>query len=614
LIETLAIIVVIILLSRLIEEITTIPINLPLIALSYIVSSSIPGFFHVSPEMFDEILIMLLPVILFPDVINLSIKEVKENFLPIFYLAFIGVAISLAIAVWIAPYFLDLDIPLGAWACLFAPLMATDAITVTSMAGKFNLPERLKVVAEGESLFNDATALILFFFVALPLLKEGHIKTLEVSFTLFEVFVFSTLIGITVSLIGFAFMKFLRDPIEQFFIAYLVAISAFIIAEHFHLSGIFAILISLMLFRVLIDKEVKRGMIINYELEAELKRIRKESTGGNILKRVIDEIKNFVITSPALSNISFRTYRKEAVYVGLFANAVLFILMAELINLKELLHYWKEILIVFALSTVLRFLLVSGLIFIKKYPLRWVNAITFAGMKGGLTLIMIHSIPEEYPFKEMLVTIVLGVVMLSIFVYTFILLFYLAKNRRKFEFDMLLEQTCVPETVLEKELEEIIEKDPITGIYNIVKFKELLNNEIRRAAIYKTPLTLILIEFTNYEEIKNKLGTERINQLLQGLRQMVVSDITVVDIMGRIAENQAAIISINKTIEDDLKLIERIQKDLIKFTEEIQTEIKLCFAIASYVEGDTSDMLLEKAEEALHRAKNRDCKIIGIAI
>ncbi len=613
-IETLAIIVVIILLSRLIEEITTIPINLPLIALSYIVSSSIPGFFHVSPEMFDEILIMLLPVILFPDVINLSIKEVKENFLPIFYLAFIGVAISLAIAVWVAPYFLDLDIPLGAWACLFAPLMATDAITVTSMAGKFNLPERLKVVAEGESLFNDATALILFFFVALPLLKEGHIKTLEVSFTLFEVFVFSTLIGITVSLIGFAFMKFLRDPIEQFFIAYLVAISAFIIAEHFHLSGIFAILISLMLFRVLIDKEVKRGMIINYELEAELKRIRKESTGGNILKRVIDEIKNFVITSPALSNISFRTYRKEAVYVGLFANAVLFILMAELINLKELLHYWKEILIVFALSTVLRFLLVSGLIFIKKYPLRWVNAITFAGMKGGLTLIMIHSIPEEYPFKEMLVTIVLGVVMLSIFVYTFILLFYLAKNRRKFEFDMLLEQTCVPETVLEKELEEIIEKDPITGIYNIVKFKELLNNEIRRAAIYKTPLTLILIEFTNYEEIKNKLGTERINQLLQGLRQMVVSDITVVDIMGRIAENQAAIISINKTIEDDLKLIERIQKDLIKFTEEIQTEIKLCFAIASYVEGDTSDMLLEKAEEALHRAKNRDCKIIGIAI
>ncbi len=613
-IETLAIIVIIILISRLIEEITTIPINLPLIALSYVVSSYVPGFFHVSPEMFDEILIMLLPVILFPDVINLSVKEIKENFLPIFYLAFIGVALSLAVAVWIAPYFLNLDIPLGAWACLFAPLMATDAITVTSMAGKFNLPERLKVVSEGESLFNDATALILFFFVSLPLLKEGHIQPVEVSLTLVEVFVFSTLIGMTVSLVGFSFMKFLRDPIEQFFIAYLVAISSFIIAEHFHLSGIFAILISLMLFRVLIDKEVKKGMIINYELEAELRRLRQENKGGNILKRVIDEVKNFVLTSPALSNISFRTYRKEAIYVGLFANAVLFILMAQLINLKELLHYWKEILIVFILTTILRYLLVSGLILIKGYPVRWVNAITFAGMKGGLTLIMIHAVPDEYPFKDMLVTIVLGVVMLSIFIYTFILLGYLAKNKKKFEFDMLVEETCVPETVLEKELEEIIEKDPVTGIFNIVKFKELLNSEIKRASIYKTPLTLIVIEFTNYEEIKEKLGDGKINDLLKNLRKLVLSDITVVDIMGRIAENKAAIISINKSIEDDLKLIEKIEIDLSKFKTEINMDIKLCFAIASYVEGDTSDMLLEKAEEALHRARNRDCKIVGIAI
>jgi CPA1 family monovalent cation:H+ antiporter len=614
LIETLAVIIVIILLSRLVEEKTTIPINLPLIALSYIISSSIPGFFHVTPETFDEILIMLLPVILFPDVINLSIKEVKENFLPIFYLAFLGVAISLAIAVWIAPYFLNLDIPVGAWACLFAPLMATDAITVTSMAGKFNLPERLKVVAEGESLFNDATALILFFFIALPLLKEGHVEPVKISITLVEVFVFSTLIGITVSLIGFYFMKFLRDPIEQFFIAYLVAISAFIIAEHFHLSGIFAILISLMLFRVLIDKEVKKGMIINYELEAELNKLRKENKSGNVLRRVIEDIKNFILNSPALSNISFRTYRKEAIYVGLFANAVLFILMAELINLDKLLHYWKEILIVFGLSTVLRYLLVSGLRFVSGYPFRWINAITFAGMKGGLTLIMIHSIPDEYPFKEMLVTIVLGVVMLSIFIYTFILLFYIAKNKKQFEFDMLKEETCVPETVLEKELEEIIEKDPNTGIYNIVKFKDLLNAEIKRATIYKTPLTLIIIEFVNYEEIKEKLGSGKINDLLVSLKEIISSDVTVVDIMGRIAENRAAIISINKSIEDDLKIIEKINKDLIKFEDEVKMNIKLCFGIASYVEGDSSDILLEKAVEAIERAKKRNCEIVGIAI
>ena len=84
--------------------------------------------------------------------------------------------------------------------------------------------------------------------------------------------------------------------------------------------------------------------------------------------------------------------------------------------------------------------------------------------------------------------------------------------------------------------------------------------------------------------------------------------------MGRIAENRAAIISINKSIEDDLRLIEKIKIDLEKFKQEAKMDIKLCFAIASYVEGDTSDMLLEKAEEALHRARKRDCQIVGIAI
>lgn len=42
-------------------------------------------------------------------------------------------------------------------------LMATDAITVSSIMSKFRLPERLKTYAESESLFNDVTALIIFY-------------------------------------------------------------------------------------------------------------------------------------------------------------------------------------------------------------------------------------------------------------------------------------------------------------------------------------------------------------------------------------------------------------------------------------------------------------------
>ena len=616
-IEALALILIIVLLSRLVEEKTSIPIIVPVIVFSFIVSYIFPDVFHITDELFDEVLIMLLPIILFPEVINFSVKEFKENFDSIFYLAFLGVAAEIFIGVLIIYYFFnEYNLSVGAIACLLAPLMATDAITVTSMAGKFNLPERLRIVAEGESLFNDATAIIAFFFVALPLFLHGEIGLLTASITLIKVFVFSTLIGITVAIVGYLLLKTLRDPIEQFSAAYLVAIFAFLIADMLHYSGILSILVSLMFFRVLLDKEIRKGLLFQQEFQKVLEQSQEqcEEETKNILKRILEKIQEILLKIPAVSSITFRTYRKEAIYVAVFANAVLFTLIAQLADIELFKKYWKEILVVFILTTIIRYALVYGLKILKKFPTRWINALTFAGMKGGLALIMIHSLPEDFEYKEMFETIVLGVVFLSIFTYTGFLMYYLNKHRKEFSKDKLEEEVCIPEELLIKDLEEVIEKDPITGIYNRIKFEEILNYEIQRANRYKTPLSLILIEFSNYEEVKEKIGEEQLNELLKQLRDIVKKDITILDPIGRIHENVAAILTINKTIEDDLIVVNKIKKDFEDFAKNLGIELKMCFAVASYVEGDTPELLLEKAEDALNRAKLKNCEVVGIAI
>ncbi len=616
-IEALALILIIVLLSRLFEEITGIPIIIPVIVLSFFFGHFMPDVFHITSEVFDEILIMLLPIILFPEVINFSVREFKENFDSIFYLAFIGVAIEIVIGVAVIYYFFnEYDLSIGALACLLAPLMATDAITVTSMANKFNLPERLRIVAEGESLFNDATAIIAFFFVALPLFTRGDIGILNASVVLVKVFVFSTLIGITVALIGYILLKTLRDPIEQFSAAYLVAIFSFLIADLLHYSGILSILVSLMFFRVLIDKEIQKGFLFQQEFQKALEQSQEEckDDAKNIILRIIEKIQQILLKIPALSSVTFRTYRKEAIYIAVFANAVLFTLIAQLANLELLKKYWIEILVVFILTTAIRFCLVYGLKFLKKFPLRWINALTFSGMKGGLALIMIHSLPEDFYHKDMFETIVLGVVFLSIFTYTGFLMIYLNIHKKEFSKDKVEEETCIPEEILLKDLEEIIEKDPITGIFNRIKFEEILSYEIQRAYRYKTPLSIILIEFVNYQELKEKLGEEELNNLLVQLRDIVKQDVSILDPIGRLKENTAAILTINKTIEDDLSVVNKIKSDFEKFAQDLGLELKMCFSIASYVEGDTPDLLIEKAEDALNRAKVRNCSVVGIAI
>jgi len=85
-IEALALILIIVLLSRLVEETTGVPIIVPVILFSFLFGYMFPHVFHITPKLFDEILIMLLPVILFPEVINLSVRDFKENFDSIFYL------------------------------------------------------------------------------------------------------------------------------------------------------------------------------------------------------------------------------------------------------------------------------------------------------------------------------------------------------------------------------------------------------------------------------------------------------------------------------------------------------------------------------------------------
>ncbi len=62
--------------------------------------------------------------------------------------------------------------------CLFAMVLATDPVSVVSIFSKFDIPHNLKILAEGESLLNDATALIVFVFVGLYALGGGEITSL----------------------------------------------------------------------------------------------------------------------------------------------------------------------------------------------------------------------------------------------------------------------------------------------------------------------------------------------------------------------------------------------------------------------------------------------------
>jgi len=124
------------------------------------------------------------------------------------------------------------------------------------------------------------------------------------------------------------------------------------------------------------------------------------------------------------------------------ANTILFIAMAEMIDLKLLWEYRIEIIVMFLVTTVIRAVMMTIFAFItnKTHKMtnvnfRWGTVLTFAGIKGGLSIVMLTMIPDSFEHLEMFKAIVIGVIMLSTFVYALILILYINKHQATFELE-----------------------------------------------------------------------------------------------------------------------------------------------------------------------------------
>ncbi len=430
---TLITILLILLIARVNQKLFQIPVTLSLVALAYIVYHLFPQLLQLEEEMFDETLLLLLPIILLPDILHLKIESLRKFWKEITFLALIAVGISIAIGTFITPYLLpEYRFTLGMLVALFSMIMATDAITVTSIFGKFNLPYRLKLFAEGESLFNDATGLIAYYFVGLPLLLGEEVTPVSIFFKLDEVFIFSTIIGSVIGFIGYYILKFLEDPIDEFIIMYVVALTSFLLAEHFHMAGILSIIASVLTFNFFIDRDFKKW-------EKRIEQKHKEEL-REVLKKFHEVILEKLDFNYATTKERYEENKELSLIVGHFANAFLFISMAIIVKPEVLLEYWKEILIVFLIITVVRAIMSFGFVGMFRYPVRWGAALTLAGTRGGLSIIMVHTLPNDFVYREMFEAIVVGVVILTTYLYTLILLIFLKLQKVEFERDMEIEE------------------------------------------------------------------------------------------------------------------------------------------------------------------------------
>ncbi|MEU3842678.1 Na+/H+ antiporter [Streptomyces sp. NPDC028635] len=193
----------------------------------------------IPPEL---ILPTLLPPLLYAAVRRTSWRQFAANRRPIFLLAVALVFVTTLCVATVAHSIVP-GLPLAAAVALGALVAPPDPVAATAVAGQLGLPRRLVSILEGEGLFNDVTAIVLYH-VAIAAAVSGTFSPWRAGLD----FLLSAVVAIAVGLaLGWGankLMDLLGDATLQIGLTLLVPYASYVLAEELHGSGVLAVLMT----------------------------------------------------------------------------------------------------------------------------------------------------------------------------------------------------------------------------------------------------------------------------------------------------------------------------------------------------------------------------------
>jgi len=333
--------------------------------------------FSLSP---DIMLFIFLPALIFESGFALDARQMIRDLPPILVLAIPAMLVStfvVGLGLWWA-----LDIRLIVALVFGALISATDPVAVVALFKELGAPNRLNVLVEGESLLNDATAIVTFSILLGIAVEGGGIGWSDadnIMLDFLRVFIGGALFG---ALLGFVVCELLYRMGSGLPViltsSVIIAYASFIIAEHsFHVSGVMAVVGSALALR-------RFGVT----------RFRQDTT------HAISEIWEVLALS---------------------CNSLLFLLVGLSVSVGALFDRLGPILIALGLVLGARALSVYSLVplAVKWFRLPPISfgerhIMWWGGLKGGLAIAVVLSIPSDLPERQMLFEITLGIVLFTL--------------------------------------------------------------------------------------------------------------------------------------------------------------------------------------------------------
>lgn len=338
------------------------------------------GFFRAFNFSPDIVFYVFLPTLIFESAYHLNIRHFRGVIQPVIILATVGLLISTFIVGFLLNYLLGLPIFVS---LLFGALIsATDPVAVLAIFRELKAPKRLETIVDGESLINDATALILFQFFGKIAAISGAAILIDSQLLLGEVLQLfkSIFLGIIVgSGLGLFFLKAIAQAENkgiQLTLSFVLAHVTFLISEGlFGASGILATMMA--------------GLIV-----------------GNLGKQ-------------KLKGSAHKSFAEIWGFLGFISNALIFLLLGLKLGELDIAKYAYSVGIAIIVAIfIARPVAVFGTLNITNLWLPKEKKITFpeqfitnwGGIRGALAAAAVLLIPESYIHAEKLQAMTAGVI------------------------------------------------------------------------------------------------------------------------------------------------------------------------------------------------------------
>jgi len=320
------------------------------------------GVLGIGPEIeetgfgYHLIFFVFLPPLLFQGAFHMNLNSLLEQFWPIVCLAVPGVIVSTLLVGGLVGWLGGISSMMVA--ILFGALISpTDPVSVLSLFKEVGAPKDLKTIVEGESLFNDATGVVLFTILLKALLSGQEIGFGQAAYEFVKVSVGGLLLGAVLGWIVFKIMRHIEDHLLENALCLVLAYGSFWLAEVMHLSGVIG--------------TVMAGLMI-----------------GNYGRRL------------SMSEKTTNTVEIFFESIAFLINSLLFVLIG--LELREVPAniMWMTVFVAIAAMLIARAAVTYSFYWLlnqagTKRPKRWNHILFWGGLRGSIPIALLLNLPNE---------------------------------------------------------------------------------------------------------------------------------------------------------------------------------------------------------------------------